>query len=309
MVYTSHHLSGVGCQQCAFDKRGFEKRLTLDEFIERSREVHGNIYKYDKFVYVNNRTLGTITCPKHGDFEQSPKDHMRGHGCRVCGYEKTTNEKFLDQEEFLQRALSIHGGRFSYEKTIYAGLRNKVTITCNIHGDFEQLAQNHLNGASCPRCAYKLRADNRRETTEGFIKRSKSMFGDKFLYDHAHYVAAHIRLTLTCREHGDFEQTPISHFAGHIACPECNKAGVGGARTIKLTTEEFIERAKSVHGERYNYDKVNYIGSSYKVTITCPIHGDFDQLPNNHTKLKCGCPKCSRIAASEKKRKKKNPEN
>ena len=64
----------------------------------------------------------------------------------------------------------------------------------------------------------------------------------------------------------------------------------------KLTTEEYISKAKEKHGDLYDYTKTNYINSTTKVTITCPIHGDWETNARNHispTAGKCGCPKCS----------------
>ena len=59
----------------------------------------------------------------------------------------------------------------------------------------------------------------------------------------------------------------------------------------KITKEEFIQRASTIHNNKYLYDKVNYVNTSTKVTITCPIHGDFKQTPNNHLQGQ-GCQKC-----------------
>lgn len=66
----------------------------------------------------------------------------------------------------------------------------------------------------------------------------------------------------------------------------------------KLTTQQFIEMAKRLHSQKYDYSNVNYISSLEKVRITCPQHGDFDQTPNNHLK-KSGCPKCAILKRSK----------
>ena len=60
----------------------------------------------------------------------------------------------------------------------------------------------------------------------------------------------------------------------------------------KLTRDEFIRRAKGVHGEFYDYSKVNYVDSHTKVCIVCPVHGEFWQKPSSHVNLKNGCQKC-----------------
>lgn len=66
----------------------------------------------------------------------------------------------------------------------------------------------------------------------------------------------------------------------------------------KLTTQEFIKRAKAAHGNRYNYDKVEYINSHTKVCIICPIHGEFWQIPSDHYSG-CGCNKCRKTKSKE----------
>ena len=69
----------------------------------------------------------------------------------------------------------------------------------------------------------------------------------------------------------------------------------------RLTTDEFIRRAKDIHGNKYDYSKSVYINAVTKVCIICPEHGEFWQLPNNHLKG-CGCPKCTnndRISSNE----------
>src|SRR5690606_41518591 len=60
----------------------------------------------------------------------------------------------------------------------------------------------------------------------------------------------------------------------------------------KLDTESFIKKAREVHGDKYDYSKVEYKNKKTKVCIICPIHGDFWQLPGNHTNQRNGCPMC-----------------
>lgn len=62
--------------------------MTLEEFIAKSKVVHGNRYDYSKVVYKNSKTKVIIVCPEHGEFEQKPEKHWSGQGCPVCGKEK-----------------------------------------------------------------------------------------------------------------------------------------------------------------------------------------------------------------------------
>jgi hypothetical protein len=66
-----------------------------------------------------------------------------------------------------------------------------------------------------------------------------------------------------------------------------------------LTTEEFINAAKKIHGDKYDYSHVSYINSSTKVCIICPKHGEFWQNPYHHLNGE-GCPKCNYSKLEEK---------
>lgn len=91
------------------------------------------------------------------------------------------------------------------------------------------------------------------------------------------------KVIITCPIHGDFEQCPEKHLKG-FGCPVCS--GRDG-----ITTEKFIKRAKEIHGNKYDYSKVDYKDNKTKVTIICPKHGEFEQAPSNHLRS-CGCRKC-----------------
>jgi hypothetical protein len=263
------HIDGNGCLKCSG-----AKKLSKEEFVEKAKQIHGEKYNYDKVKYINNRTKVIIICPIHGDFEQSPTGHLQqGQGCSSCsGKKKKTTEKFI------QDAIKIHEKKFSYEKVNYINNSTKVVITCETHGDFEQTPKNHLNGKGCDKCSgtYKI-------TSEKFIEAAKQIHADKYSYDRINFVNTKTKVFITCPSHGDFEQTPNNHLQGQ-GCSFCS-----GKK--KKNTVEFIEEAKQIHNEKYQYDKVNYVSRKAKVVITCPFHGDFKQAPNNHIQGQ-GCPRC-----------------
>ena len=122
------------------------KRLTTEEFIQKAQEVHGT-YEYDKVVYVNSSTKVIITCQKHGDFEQTPNNHLAGQGCQICSGKAKSNT-----EDFVQKAKKVHGTKYGYDKVVYKTNKTKVIITCQKHGNFEQTPNSHLKGAGCPTC-------------------------------------------------------------------------------------------------------------------------------------------------------------
>lgn len=254
------------------------KKLTTEEFIKKAKKIHKNKYDYSKVEYINNRTKVCIICPKHGEFWQIPASHLNGCGCNTCGNELTKEKETLSKEEFIEKSKKVHGEKYDYSKVEYKGIQTKVCIICPIHGEFWQRPSDHLNNHGCDYCGGSAKL-----TTEEFVEKAKKIHGDKYDYSKTEYKGTKEKVCIICLEHGEFWQTPSDHLRGK-GCSIC-----GGNR--KLTTEEFVERAKKIHGDKYDYSKVLYDGMEKKVCIICPIHGEFWQTPHNH--LKYGCFKCS----------------
>ena len=89
------HMKGSGCPKCSYEERGKKFKKCLNEFIFQSNIIHNNFYSYDKFVYVDAKTKGVITCPIHGDFEQKPNDHLQGKGCPMCNMSKLEKDAYV----------------------------------------------------------------------------------------------------------------------------------------------------------------------------------------------------------------------
>lgn len=128
-------------------------------------------------------------------------------------------------------------------------------------------------------------------TKEKFILKAREKHGDKYDYSKVEYVNNHTKVCIICPEHGEFWQVPNSHLNGN-GCPLC-------AGLKKRTTETFIQKAKEIHGDKYDYSKVNYINKRSKVIIICPEHGEFEQCANNHLRGQ-GCPECGKIKAQNR---------
>ena len=120
---------------------------------------------------------------------------------------------------------------------------------------------------------------------EKFIEKANNKHGDKYDYSKVEYKNAHTKVCIICKEHGEFWQTPSNHLAGH-GCQKCKTDKV--INHNKLSTEIFIEKCKKLHGDKYDYSKVNYINNYTKVCIICPKHGEFWQIPSDHLRG-CGC--------------------
>ena len=187
-------------------------RKKTEQFIEEARQIHGDKYDYSKVVYLNNRTKICIICPEHGEFMQTPANHLKGQGCPFC----VGNVK-LTTEDFIQRARKVHGDKYDYSKVNYIKNSTKVCIICPIHGEFWQTPNNHLNGHNCPKCigrgAYK-------STTQEFIEKARQVHGDKYDYSKVKYIDSKTKVCIICTEHGEFLQSTTRHLRG-AGCPFC----------------------------------------------------------------------------------------
>ncbi len=251
------------------------RKLTEEEFKEKARKVHGDKYDYDYVDYVNSSTKVTIVCPEHGPFPQKPSNHLAGQGCFEC-----KGKRRFTTEEFKRKARQVHGDRYNYDYVEYITSQTKVKIICSQHGAFLQTPNDHLSGKGCSSCG-----GVKKSTTEKFIQRSLKKHGNKYDYRHVDYKNNQTSVKIICPQHGPFWQTPANHLKGK-GCIVC-----GGK--LKLSKEEFEERARGIHDNKYNYDCVDYQTAHTLVTILCPEHGPFEQTPMNHLTSRIGCPVCS----------------
>lgn len=188
-------------------------------------------------------------------------------------------------EKFIQKAIYAHGDRYGYSLSKYSNSKTKVIIICSKHGQFSVTPDNHINKKSgCPKCNGGVKLS----TTE-FIKQSNKSHSKKYDYSLVEYKNNTTKVKIICPEHGEFIQRPQDHLNG-LGCYKCGINKRANSRTSN--TEEFIKKAKLIHGTKYDYSKVNYKKSNTNVTIICSEHGEFQQKPNDHLSNKNGCPIC-----------------
>ncbi len=132
----------------------------------------------------------------------------------------------------------------------------------------------------------------KRITTEDWVKRAKSLHGDQYDYHLVEYVTAKINVNVICSKHGEWLCNPDSHISKGTGCPKC-----GGSQ--KKTTSEFVDKAKLVHGENYDYSFVSYTNAHTNIKIVCTKHGSFKQSPTAHLSGQ-GCPKCGQDLITNK---------
>lgn len=188
-------------------------------------------------------------------------------------------------EIFLLEARRVHGDRYSYRRP-YVNSCQKLVITCSIDGDFFQTPHSHLRGEGCPKCGYR---DRSAKAGRDFVAKARLVHGDRYGYDRTIYIGSRTRLLITCAVHGDFSQMPYSHVNGR-GCKLCRDEFYFKER--RSTMEQFVRKARAVHGERYNYIG-QYVASDRRIEIECLLHGEFMQTPGNHLNNGTGCPECA----------------
>ena len=188
----------------------------------------------------------------------------------------------MKQTEFISRSTIKHSNIYDYSLVEYIRNSIKVKIICNTHGIFEQRPTNHLDGQGCPKCA----KESSFLTNENFISNANRIHNLTYNYEKVRYIRNDKKVIIICPTHGEFLQSPNHHINMKQGCPKCKYA------KIKLNLENFIKKSIIKHGNRYDYSKINEFSFNKKVTIICPIHGEFLQLPNNHSNLGYGCYMC-----------------
>ncbi len=348
-----------------------KRRLTARQWIDEVVKVWGEKYDYSLANFVNTKTKLTVICPKHGPWDTSPDNHLRGkRGCPACGSERLKFSLTKPFVSFLDEARKIHGDLFSYDESTYAGAKQKLKISCTAHGIFLQSPEVHLRGSGCPRCSDTGRLEKQRlmsvenvnasiaKLSDGCVSIVSSTFSNinqsaSFRCDvHGTYqrlvntalhskhpclkcsnefrlsrttdsqavlVKVHerfglrymvevkparqlrsTRIVLTCSAHGPFEllYPSLSRSPG---CPVCARESSQENRTegvrrvnaqrLNARALEWLERSALVHQGKYDYAKANYVDAKTPVLIICPIHGEFNQIPDTH--LKSGCRECA----------------
>ena len=240
------------------------KKKTKEEFIKEATEKHNGKYDYSKVEYVNNKTKVCIICPEHGEFWQTPKDHLARKGCPICG-----GTSALTKEEFIKKARKVHKYKYDYSKVEYVNIKTKVCIVCSKsgHGEFWQVPNNHLNGQGCPKCyANKIR-ERLTSSKEEFIIKARKKHGDKYDYNKVKYVNSATKVCINCHEHGEFWQTPADHTRG-IGCPTCNISHL--ERSVMSYLDEVgIAYDYQKHFKWMGRQSLDFYLPDYKVGIEC----------------------------------------
>ena len=252
------------------------KKLTTKEFILKANIVHNNKYNYSLVNYINSKSKVIIICPIHGEFEQTPRKHLIGQACSKCN-QVNLQKKY--NKEFIKNVQLIYNNKYDYSLVNYINNSTKIKIICPIHGIFNVSPSNHLNGSECKICSNKPITNIKK-----FKLKASKKHNNKFDYSLVNYINSKTKVKIICPIHGIFEQLPNNHLFGY-GCGKCGK-------TKNYKQNDFILNATKTHHNKFDYSIVNYKNNRTKVKIICPIHGIFEQTPNNHLSKK-GCKKCN----------------
>lgn len=234
------------------------RRKTTEEFIEKAKIKHNGKYDYSKTKYIKAHEKVCIVCPSHGEFWQTPHEHLKGYGCQKCGgnYRWKTNE-------WINEAQKQNGNHYLYNKTKYVNKVTKVIVTCPIHGDFKIFPYDHLSGHGCPKCVGKYHY-----TTEEWIEKAKQTHNNKFDYSKVQYANCMAKVCIICPKHGEFWQNANHHLSG-VGCPTCGNASKLEEQTAKVLELNNIEYERQKKFEWLGMQRLDFYVPRYNFAIEC----------------------------------------
>jgi len=271
-----NHLFGQHCPYCGKKIASEKRKLSIDEFIKRSKKIHGDKYDYSKVEYNCITDKICIICPEHGEFWQQVESHLQGYGCQKCANEKTHKMQTKTLEEFVEQARLIHGDRYDYSKVEYVNALTKVCIICPEHGEFWQTPDNHLHGHGCQKCLLNKMNDITRMTKETFIKKAKEMHGDKYDYSKVEYINCDTEVCIICPEHGEFWQKPYYHIHKG-GCPHCKESKLERDICVFLTNNK-INFNRQKRFKWLGRQSLDFYLPDYNIAIECQGKQHFEPV-------------------------------
>lgn len=195
----------------------------------------------------------------------------------------------LTRDEWIAKAVAVHGDRYDYSGAVYAGASKPVSISCPLHGEFMQIAGNHSSGEGCWSCGREAIGKSKQVSAEEFIERATIAHGGKYDYSAIDFRGMNCLTVFDCPVHGQFQQKPVYHSRGN-GCPVCAESARIKGRT--KTFAWFLGMARAVHGDKFTYFEQEYVNLYTKTFAECRRHGRIEILPSNHIRG-TGCPDCS----------------
>jgi hypothetical protein len=246
-----HHLQGSGCPDCAGVPRGGFKRRTQEQFMEELKEKYSKFQEYDfsKFIYKNNTTKGIIACPKHGEFQITPKHLLaRQYGCSECsGKKRLTIERIRELTSY-----QIPNQEYTNNKT-------HIKAVCELHGEWLVRPDNLLHSKTrCPVCAENLSKieEELREFVESELD-TDIIRNDKQILDKKELDVLSPKHNIAIEMNGLFCHSEEEGKDKHYHLYKTNKCLESGIRLFHIFEDEWRNKQeiwKSII--RYNFGKV-----------------------------------------------------
>ena len=193
----------------------------------------------------------------------------------------------LTKNEFIERAVQIHGDNYDFSQIDYVNNTTKIKVYDNILKEYFWITSaSILVGCGNKKNIGKKLNEKFKLGVENFIEKAAVRHNNKYDYSEVEYVNNRTKVCIICPEHGEFIATPDVHLSG-CGCKYCN-------RGVVFNNDDFIKMSNIVHNNKYTYTKTEYKKALKKVIITCPIHGDFYQTPSKHINGH-GCPECAKL--------------
>jgi Zn finger protein HypA/HybF involved in hydrogenase expression len=265
-------------------------KLNTQEFISKAILKHGDLYDYSKVDYVTAHTKVGIICKTHGEFYQAAYSHLSGIGCPKCGIIFCSDSNKSNTQEFIDKAILIHGNKYDYSKVDYIGAIDKVSIICRDHGEFRQTPSVHINGHACPKCGSVSTRNKLKSNTQNFITKANLVHDNKYDYSKVNYINSKYEVIIFCKTHGEFNQSPNDHLDG-CGCPSCSIRTSKSQRLISdyISSKGFevIDNYKPEFMKRQHLDifipvlnvAIEYCGAVYHHSS---INGPFTPKPKSY---------------------------
>lgn len=218
------------------------RRKTKEEFIEKALKIHSDKYDYSEVEYINNSTKVKLILKETNEvFYQTPNKHLSGKSP-----EKRINI-LMTKEEFVEKSKLKHNNFYNYDLVEYNGCYEQIDIICPIHGQFKQIANSHLYGRGCNKCGRNNTISKQKMSLNDFIEKSNVIHYHRYDYTKVKLINQLSKVTIICREHGEFNQLASKHIRGQ-GCPKC-KSSSGEYIISKILEEKNINYIKE-----YSFD-------------------------------------------------------
>jgi hypothetical protein len=246
--------------------------------------IHGEKYDYSRTRYKNSKSKVELICLRCGiSVYVTPNDHLsKKSGCRCW--------RSMSLADIQAKCLRNLGSSITCHAVRSGKHMREVDLECALCGRrwWSQISSvNQSKG--CLTCN-RLKPRSWDEALAKFV----AVHGERYQHDPISYTKWHGKINVKCLScQSNFTIMCVDHAKGQ-GCVGCHKR-------CKVDTEEFVRRAKQMHGDAYDYSRVNYADMMSKVDIRCVKCGSwFKQLPNNHVNIGNGCPACASAAVVSK---------